>query len=333
MKKGIVLGKFMPLHKGHLALIDFAHSQCDHLYVILCHMQGEYIDGKLRERWLAEALLTYDHAQLISFAYTENELSNTSVSSKEVSKKWATALQRIVPDANIIFTSEPYGDYVAEYMGISHISFDEKRINYPVSGELIRKDAFTHIDLVADTARDFFIKKIAILGTESTGKSTLTEKLADYYHTVFIPEMARDIIEHTNECTYEHLERIAGLQAKTILEKISDANKLLFADTDLIITKSYSRFLFNKELKVPEWVEQANNFDLYLFLGPDCEHMQDGTRLAEEERNRLSEYHKRELINAGKSFISINGNWDERLLQAKKIIDQTFFNKNGGDQK
>jgi HTH-type transcriptional repressor of NAD biosynthesis genes len=333
MKKGIVLGKFMPLHKGHLALIDFAHAQCDHLCVILCHMPGEEIDSKLRERWLAESLLTYDHAQLISFAYNENELANTSVASKEVSEKWAAALKKIIPDADSIFTSEPYGDYVAEYMGITHISFDEKRINYPVSGELIRKDTFTHIDLVADTARDFFIKKIAILGTESTGKSILTEKLAANYNTVFVPEMARDIIEHTNECTYEHLERIAGLQAKTILEKIPQANKLLFSDTDLILTKSYSRFLFDKELKVPEWVEGANNFDLYLFLEPDCEYIQDGTRLAEAERNRLSEYHKTALVNAGKSFISINGNWDERLTQAKKIIDQVFFNKNGGNQK
>ena len=55
MKTGLVFGKFMPLHKGHLALIDFALKHCTHLTIILCYTNNEPIKGEIREQWLRKA--------------------------------------------------------------------------------------------------------------------------------------------------------------------------------------------------------------------------------------------------------------------------------------
>jgi HTH-type transcriptional regulator, transcriptional repressor of NAD biosynthesis genes len=325
MKKGFVLGKFMPLHKGHLALIDFAYRNCDKLYVVVCFTETELIPGILRMQWVGEEIEKYPNATIVSFQYDETELPNTSESSRQVSEMWATALKKIVPGADIFFTSEPYGDYVAGYMNIRHIMFDEKRISYPVSATQIRARPLFYRDFIADSAKPYFVQKVALVGSESTGKTTLAQKLANHYNTVFVPEMAREIIEKTEKCTYDDLVKIAGLHAKTILNKIPEANKLLFVDTDITVTKSYSEFLFNKELAVAPWIEAANRFDLYLFLEQDCEYVQDGTRLSKSERARLSNHHKAAFKKAGLPFISINGNWEERFKQATQIIDQRFF--------
>jgi HTH-type transcriptional regulator, transcriptional repressor of NAD biosynthesis genes len=321
MMTGLVFGKFMPLHNGHLALIDFAASHCDKLYVILCYTAKEPIDGLTRKEWLSKSLNAYSNVTLITFPYDETILPNTSVSSREASAVWAIAFKQLVPDVTVVFTSEKYGDYIAEYMNIRHLMFDEHRLNIPVSANTIRKNPFRYWNMIADAAKPFFVKKVAIIGTESTGKTIMTERLAAYFNTSFVPEMAREIIEETESCTIDHLYQVASLHATTILEKLAGTNKILFSDTEILITSSYSEFLFGHTLQVEPWIMAANKFDLYLFLEPDCEYIQDGTRLSREKREELSRHHKQFFSKAGIDYISISGtDWQKRFDMAVEHI-------------
>ena len=86
----------------------------------------------------------------------------------------------------------------------------------------------------------------------------MTELLANYYDTLYVPEMARLIISSTNSVVYDDLYDIANLHAKEIKKREQYANKLLFIDSDSNITASYSQFLFNKELNVADDIKQAN---------------------------------------------------------------------------
>ncbi len=324
MKIGLVFGKFMPLHKGHLSLIDFSLKHCDRLFVILCYTRNESIEFSLRKQWIEKALEEHKNASLLCFEYDEKVLPNTSISSKEVSKKWAAAFKKLVPEVEIVFTSELYGQYVAEYMHIQHMSCDEKRITVPISASQIRENPLICWEYLPSYVRYFYVKKICIIGTESTGKSILTKRLAAKFNTVYVPEMARDIVQETESCTYEDLMRIAELHAKTINEKLLTANKILFVDTDLLITKSYSQFLFNKELSVEKWIEDANKFDLYLFLESDCPHIQDGTRLSLESREALNDHHKKYFKENNIRAELIRGNWDNRFYKACEIVSSAF---------
>ena len=324
MRKGFVFGKFMPLHKGHIALIDFALKNCDHLSIVLCYSSNEPIKGIVRKQWLESIVKNYDTVNILCFEYDENELPNTSVSSSEVSKVWATAFKKLLPDADIVFASEKYAEYIGEYMNVEYLLFDEKRILVPVSATQIRENALFYWNYLPKEVRPYFVKKICIAGTESTGKSTLTKNLAMHYHTTYVAEAGRDIVEVTDNCTYEDLLKIAEVHTKEILKKTPGANKLLFVDTDINITRSYSEFLFKRTLKTEDWMEAANHFDMYLFLEPDCEYVQDGTRLSIEERNKLSEHHKKILIREGINYISINGSWENRFIESCKRIDKTF---------
>jgi HTH-type transcriptional repressor of NAD biosynthesis genes len=326
MKKGLVLGKFMPLHNGHLSLINFAVQRCDQLYVLLCYTSGELIDGNTREQWLRMALENIGNITVVSFNYDSSILPNTSISSRDVSRQWATAISNLLGPIDVVFSSEPYGDYIAEYMGAVHISFDEKRTLVPVSASVIRENPFLYWDYMPAHVRSWFVKKICIVGSESTGKSMLAEKLAKYFNTTFVPEMARDIIEKTSDVILEDLDKIAILQAQTILEKLPMANKLLFIDTDINTTISYASHLFSENLNVPLWIEEANRCDLYLYLETDCEYVQDGTRVSKEEREALNLSHKEQFKKAGINLVFVSGNWEKRTNEAISIVRSSFLN-------
>ncbi|HEY9195452.1 MAG TPA: AAA family ATPase [Mucilaginibacter sp.] len=328
MKRGLVLGKFMPLHKGHVALIDFALQHCDELIILISASESEQIPGEIRLNWVKETYKHDDRAKPVLLNYDEVLLPNTSVSSEGVSKLWADYLKIQLPPVDIIFASEAYGAYMGRFLNCGSMIFDEPRKIVPVSATQIREAPFAYWEFLPDAVKPYYTKKVCLYGTESTGKTTFAQKLAAHFNTVFVPEMARDILEHTDQCTEQDLQAIAGLHAQAINEQLKQANKLLFVDSDLNITRSYSRFLFNKKLEVPRWIEEANRSDLYLYLDADAPYVQDGTRLTEAERNKLDESHADELNNQGISFILIQGNnWDTRF---DSCVDAVNAFINGG---
>lgn len=322
MEIGLVLGKFNPLHLGHIALVQFAQERCERLIVLICASDKEIVSGATRFNWVKQSFKSNSKIRPVLFNYSETELPNTSVSSIEVSNIWAEKLQTLFPKIDIIFSSEIYGNYLAERLKCKHICFDINRERFKISASELNSNIFKHWDFLATSVKPFYLKKVCVYGTESTGKSTITKKLADYFQTTFVPEMAREIIEETEQCTEEHLIQIAELQAKTINEKAKVANKLLFVDTDLNITSSYSQFLFNKKLIVEQWVEQANNFDIYIFLDNDAPYIQDGTRLDKLRRDKLNIFHKKQLESKGIKYELVKGNWSERLNASIKIIEK-----------
>jgi HTH-type transcriptional repressor of NAD biosynthesis genes len=326
MKHGLILGKFMPLHNGHLSLIAFAKKNCQEVTILLCTEETEPIPSGIRLAWLEKMFETEEDVHVIHFPYDKRVLPNTSRSSKEVSKIWATAIKPVIPQVDCIISSEQYGDYVASELGISHLVFDIQRFTIAVSGNHIREKPFSYWAFIPPIVRPFFVKKIVLVGTESTGKSTLAHQLAEYFETTYVHEVARDIVAHTNEVTYDHLIQIAHHHAEAIVKGLAIANKLLFIDTDLTITESYSRFLFGRELNVNSFTREINKMDLYLFLTPDCPLVQDGTRLEQEQRLSLSESHKTSFEQNGIALLYISGDWTERFEKAKlhiqSLIDQ-----------
>ena len=332
MKVGLVLGKFYPLHKGHLGLIRFASSHCDLLYVLVCASDKEEISGTIRLSWIKEALENefFEDNQVmpevvpILLNYSEQDLPNTSVSSKKVANIWASKIKALLDRIDVVFTSEKYGDYLAKYLKCRHIMFDALREKFPVSASGIRKDPFSHWDYIVSTARSYFVKKVAILGTESTGKSTLAQSLAAHFKTSFVSEVGRQVVPQTEVCTIENLYEIAVSHAENIQQKTKDANKIIIVDTDLTITRSYAHFLFEHELKVEAWVEQNNHFDLYLYLEADAPFIQDGTRLNEAERNLLDQSHKMMLDKYNIGYESISGSWKVRFQKAVELIERKF---------
>jgi len=322
MTKAFVFGKFLPFHKGHEAMINFALSKCDFLTVLVCCSDKESVPDTFRKAWIENTFENRKNIEIRTFNYLESELPNTSETAESVSKIWADIFKKQFPDYSLLITSEEYGNFVAVFMNIQHIAFDISKKLFPVSATAVRNDVFTNWEYLPDSVKPDLSVKIVILGTECTGKTTLTEKLAKYFNSSFVLEAGRDIIANSNSFTFDDLHLVATEHAKRIDKIILADNALVIIDTDIHTTKSYSRFTFEKELKISTNIYNSNKANLYLYLNNDVEYLQDGTRLSEVERNLLDLSHRQILTDHNIDIIEIKGDWDKRFEKAVEEINK-----------
>jgi HTH-type transcriptional regulator, transcriptional repressor of NAD biosynthesis genes len=325
MTKAFVFGKFLPFHKGHEAMIAFALNHCDRLSVLICCSNKETVDGTTRKRWIVDTLTTnngpHERVEVEVFVYNEEELPNSSVSSRAVSKAWSIIFKRLFPGHTLLVTSEPYGSFVAEYMGIRHLPFDIPRKLFPVSATAIRNNPAGHWPFLPEVVKRHFAIRVVILGTESTGKTTLCNRLAQHFRCSLVSEAGRDLVADSRQLTFEQLVAVADEHAKRIREVTLTESPLVMIDTDIHITKSYARFAFDRELVVNAVTYQLNRAHLYLYLDKEVEYVQDGTRLDESDRNLLDQYHRRELLDHHVSFSEVSGNWAQRFERSVDLIN------------
>lgn len=329
MIKGFLTLSARPFHKGHESLIDFAKKNCDLLTILITNLPDDSIPYKYRLSWLLSTYLDDPKVNIIGLDIVEPDLSYD-----ELSIWWGREIKKRVGEFDRVFTSEPYGDLFAMGLNAEHFLYDQKRSLYPISASQIREKPFTNWDHINSFAKDYFTKKIAIVGTESTGKTVLTEALANYFKTSWCPELGREIVSTSSETTRKDIEKIGVEHAKHINRHLRLSNKILFVDTDLTITQSYSTFLFGSAPKFDDWILKANDFDLYIYLNSNTPFIDDGTRFLEEDRYLLEEVHlklfKDKNITLNRfdfdSYIPKNQAYAKRFYEVISLVND-FINK------
>lgn len=164
------------------------------------------------------------------------------------------------------------------------------------------------------------IIRIALIGPESTGKTTLAEKLAAHYHTVWVREYARDYVAGLNrKYTYDDVLHCIKMQMHEEKEALKVARRFLFADTELIIHKIWLWDVFkNYPAEMDEEINRTA-YDLYLLLYPDLPFVEDPVRENPHRRMYFYDLYKSELEKRGLPFIVIKG--QNRFEQALQAID------------
>lgn len=168
------------------------------------------------------------------------------------------------------------------------------------------------------------MKKVALIGPESTGKTTLCKQLAQHFKTEWVPEYARTYIEILNrEYKYHDVENIARMQQlQFYLHERKDG--LVFFDTDLIITKIWFSERYNN---VPKWLNKAlkkQNIQLYLLCKPDLEWEYDTVRENANNRQYLYNRYKKEVEKLSIPFFEISGLGEIRIKNAIEAVKSSF---------
>jgi HTH-type transcriptional repressor of NAD biosynthesis genes len=307
----------MPVHAGHLALIDFAAQQCDELIVSLSYTQHDPIPANLRIAWMKEI---FEGQPLVKLKFIPDDFDQPNLPLEDRTRLWADVLMRIYPPIDLVISSEPYGEYLAKHLKATALSFDPTRARFPVSASLIRSNPFKFWEFIPAVVRPYFVKIICFYGPESTGKSTLAKRLADHYQTEFVPEVARELIS-SNAFTLDEIIEIGKAQTERVKEKLMTANKILFCDTDLITTQIYSRHYLNVVPPILFELEKEIHYDQYFLFDIDVPWVGDGLRDLGDKRQQMLSIFKSELDERGVSYQWVNGTFEDRLANIKSTID------------
>jgi HTH-type transcriptional regulator, transcriptional repressor of NAD biosynthesis genes len=318
-EKGVVIGKFYPLHKGHQLLIETAIKNSEHLYIIICTKESEKPNPSTRLKWLNEL---YNRPNKIIIKqivdiYDQND-----------SELWAKLTKETIgcyPD--VVFTSENYGYEYASYLKCAHELVDLERIIIPISGTLIRNNPYKYWDYLHQLVRQFYTIRIVFCGAESTGKTTLSSKIASEFKIAWIHEYGREYCEkNKNEnWTKKDFENIANKQNE-IENEAANNNKVIICDTDSNTTKVWCKRYINIK-------EETNfNFDFkpdycdntfYIFSHVEStELIDDGTRT--DSNDEIRSWMHKELLEtmtaSGRPVYILTGTYEQRYKQTKEYI-------------
>ena len=172
------------------------------------------------------------------------------------------------------------------------------------------------------------LKKIVILGPESTGKSTLCESLAKHYNTIWCPEYARQFLsENGTDYTYDDLLTIAKGQLALEDENVEKAKDMLIIDTDMYVMKVWCEYVFNN--CHPFILEKINErkYDAYLLCDIDLSWTADEMREYpnEEPRKELFTTYKELLINQKTPWGIVSGTGETRTQNAIDLIQKLVY--------
>ena len=341
-QRGLVVGKFAPLHRGHEMVIRRALDACEEV-VLISYSQPELsgCEPARRERWLAALFpttrrLVVTDEILAAWAGPGAEPRTIPTNDEDARDHrrfcaWL-CLDWLGGPVDAIFTSEAYGDGFARDLtqyfrdksaaarAVHHELIDEARVLMPISGTVLRQDVHGHRQWLSPEVYSSFVQRICILGGESTGKSTLAAALALELETLYVPEYGRELWEaRGGALVFDDMVAIGKRQVEMEDEAAGRANRYLVCDTSPLTTLFYSEHLFQRA--DPRLEELAHRtYDMTFLCAPDFPFVQDGTRQPESFRLLQHAWYLRELSLRGVSHEVLSGPVAERVAQVAKRL-------------
>jgi HTH-type transcriptional repressor of NAD biosynthesis genes len=319
-RRGLIIGKFLPPHRGQLHLVDEARKRVGHLTVLVCTLEQEPIPGRLRHAWMREL------CPEVEVLHVTDENPQEPGEHPDFWDIWCETIRRHCGSAlDVLFSSEAYGDELGRRLGIPHEAIDRERRAVPISGTAIRERPLAHWGYIPEAVRPYFVRRVVVTGSESTGKTTLARDLARHFDTLWTPEYGRVYLDETaRPFATEDMEPIARGQIALEEDARRRANRIVVQDTDLVSTVVYSRHYHGT---CPAWIEErsrSRRADLYLLLDTDVAWVADPQRDRPHLRREMQEHFRASLEERGCPIVEVSGTWEARFAQAVAAVRARF---------
>jgi HTH-type transcriptional regulator, transcriptional repressor of NAD biosynthesis genes len=200
---------------------------------------------------------------------------------------------------------------------------DEAPLATELGCEFIPVDIHREINCIQPGDRGQPPKRVCIFGPESTGKSTLAARLATHFNATLVPEYARGHLSYRPKAlAYTDLALIARGQQASQNVLARNGSDLLICDSDLLTTYIYSTWLYGT---CEDWIRAAADdaqgvFDLYLLTDVDVPWVDDAHRVLPEGRQQFFDRCQQELIERGRSYVLIKGDWEKRFNDSASAV-------------
>lgn len=321
---GLVLGTFLPFHKGHEFLVNFALNYCDEVYVIASTRSQEPIAGYKR---VAAIRNTFMGKPIHVVEHNDDNAPQNPVGDNDVDfwNYWKNTINGLTGSVKFdyVFSSENYGEKVAEILEAKHITVDKSRTILPISGTTIRKYPIAFQDQISDHMVKHLRKHYVMFGAESIGKTTMTKLVAhDFTNAHCIPEYARPYLE-SQEDKSPSIPNMRNIFRGQYAYEASSKNELggsciSVLDTDLMSTVGYARMV-GMDWSEYETMVDIGKDNIYFVLGQnEVPFEADILRYGGDKRESDDQYWIDLLNEFDRKFVYVTGTLEERR---KFIID------------
>lgn len=342
----VVVGKFLPPHSGHIALIRKATEVANHVDVLLVVAPSDaYLP-------MQRALAIYEEFSHVDLRVHIIDNIDADADTPENNRLWADYTETILgysPD--VVVASEEYVYGWARAMNANAFLFDKERVEFPASGTLCRANAYSMKDYLPDSTARFMQPRIVVLGAESTGTTTLSKQLAEYYNTVMVPEYGRmigeNVVRRGEAITPEEQDAwwndarfsLCAHGQDAMEERLArEANGVLICDTDSLATAIWYEYAMKKEYSgvsgKPQAIidhmrtgrEIAKKHSLYIVTGDEIPFEQDeyGSRTGEDLREWMTDRFIELLTTLALPFIIVTGDREARFKAAVAAVDKVI---------
>ena len=339
---GIFADRFSPLHCGHIAAIVRASAMVDALHVVVAtddawewdhlyrNARLHFFPSRYRERWLRAIFLDHPHVQIhaVHLPCTGDDEADRAAGAEAIMERLGTSITHV-------FFSGTEDDAAFEelYPRAERVLIQPDRRLHPASSAQIRAEgALRHWEMMPVVVRAFMVKKVVLVGPESTGKTVLARNLAMYYNTEYVGEYKRTLLDQVgdNDTLLEDYPRIAMAQYLAVYEARKRARKVLFVDTEALVTQNYSRLYEGFHQRIIDEIARLQDYDLVLYLTPDVPWVDDGTRLFGDEREDADAGLRALLESHGVEVVEVSGDFAQRLDIAVGAVDRLLAAESSG---
>ena len=338
---GVIFGKFYPVHTGHINMIYEAFSKVDLLHVVVCTDTERdlklFKESKMKRmptnqdrlRWMQQ-IFKYQQKQI--FIHHLNEEGIPSYPNGW--EAWAERVKALFEQKNIhptmVFSSEvqdkaPY----EKYLDLEVVLVDPARERFNVSATKIRNNPFQYWRFIPKEVRPFFVKTIAILGGESSGKSVLVSKLANVFNTTSAWEYGREFVFEQlggdeQAMQYSDYPQMALGHQRYVDYAMKHAHKVAFIDTDYITTQAFCIQYEGKAHPFLDSMIREYPFDVTILLSNNTKWVDDGLRSlgSQKQRQRFQALLKKLLEKHHVPYIEIESpSYLDRYNQTKEVVE------------
>ena len=344
MKIGIVVGRFIPLHIGHVNLIQRASGLVDKVYVVVSYSDEGDTEMISNSRFIKE-ITAKDRLRFVKQTFkNQNNISSFLFDESncppfpEGWEKWSallkTEMEKREPNLDwendVLFISNRKNDekYNLKFFGSKTKSIDPEYLEYPVNSWEIRENPSKYWEYLPREVREHLIPIITICGGESSGKSIMIDKLANVFNTSSAWEYGREYVFEKlggdeDSLQYSDYEKIVFGHQSNVLYAARNANKFALIDTDYITTLAFCLTYEKRDNPIIREFVRNYKFDLTILLENNVKWVNDGLRsIGETDRREKFQKLLKELYKEYNIpyIIVKSSDYEQRYLACQEII-------------
>jgi len=321
IKRGLTLGKYAPLHRGHQLVIETGLHETDEM-IVLIYDSPDVTDIPLavRSNWIRSL---YPTVRVIEAWGGPSEVGYTP----EVMRSHERYVTDILGGDEVthFYSSEVYGAHMSQALNACDRRVDMARESVPVCGEQVRKDPYAHRQFLHPMVYSDLVTKVVFLGAPCTGKSTIAASLARAFGTKWMPEFGREYweVNHVNRrLAPDQLLDIAKGHIARENRLLGYARDYLFIDTNATSTETFARYYHGQtEPRLSALVDAAvTRYDLVFLCDTDIPYDDTRDRSGEGNREVFQRQVKSDLIRRQVPFISLSGSIEERVSFVQNLL-------------